>query len=41
MNYAQDDTHRLTLRSPAGTLQLIGASAENELSLTVRFEDNI
>lgn len=35
------EEHRVTFDSPAGTLQLIGASTDNELSLTVRFDDTI
>ncbi|MEO1575899.1 MAG: hypothetical protein AAFU65_13210 [Pseudomonadota bacterium] len=35
------EERRLTFDSPAGTLQLIGASTDNELSLTVRFDDTI
>ena len=32
---------RLTLESPAGRVQLIGATGDNELSLTVRFDEAI
>lgn len=38
---AADEAHRVTLHSPVGTVHLIGATAENELSVTVRFDDSI